>query len=101
MHPPPPAQGLHQKAAIGAVETMEDTMRVLTIIELMRLTRMELCDLLERSPGLSTITRTAQTNAKRFSRRCGTYKRPLRGGASRRECVHSRFKSSLFRHPLK
>jgi hypothetical protein len=48
MHPPSPSQGLPQKAAIGAVEMMEETMRVLTITELMRLTRIELCDLLNR-----------------------------------------------------
>jgi hypothetical protein len=45
MHPPSPAQGRRQKAAIGAVETMEETMRVLTLNELMRLTRTELCGL--------------------------------------------------------
>jgi hypothetical protein len=45
MHPPSPVQGLRQKAAIAAVETMEETMRVLTINELMRLTRIELCAL--------------------------------------------------------
>jgi len=45
MHPPSPVRGLRQKAAIGAVETMEETMRVLTINELMRLTRIELCAL--------------------------------------------------------
>ena len=48
MRPPFPAQGLRQKVAIGAVETMEETMRVLTINELMRLTRIELCDLVNR-----------------------------------------------------
>jgi hypothetical protein len=48
MHPPPPAQGLHQKAAIGAVEKMEETMQVLTLIELMRLSKIELCDLAAR-----------------------------------------------------
>jgi hypothetical protein len=48
MHPPPPAQGLRQKAAIGAVETMEENMRVLTLNELMRLTRTELCALLAK-----------------------------------------------------
>jgi hypothetical protein len=48
MHPPPPAQGLQQKAAIGAVEMMEETMRVLTITELMRLSKIELCDLAAR-----------------------------------------------------
>jgi hypothetical protein len=48
MHPPPPAQGLHQKAAIGAVEKMEETMRVLTLFELMRLSKIELCDLVAR-----------------------------------------------------
>ena len=45
MHPPFPVQGLRQKAAIGAVETMEETMRILTLNELMRLTRTELCAL--------------------------------------------------------
>ena len=45
MHPPSPGLGLRQKAAIGAVETMEETMRVLTLNELMRLTRIELCGL--------------------------------------------------------
>jgi hypothetical protein len=48
MHPPPPAQGLHQKAAIGAVKKMEETMRLLTITELMRLSKIELCDLAAR-----------------------------------------------------
>jgi hypothetical protein len=48
MHPPTPAQGLHQKAAIGAVEMMEETMRVLTLTELMRLSKIELCDLAAR-----------------------------------------------------
>jgi hypothetical protein len=42
-HTPP------SKAAIGAVqETMEETMRVLTILELMRLSKIELCDLAAR-----------------------------------------------------
>ncbi len=45
MHPPSPVQGLRQKAAIGAVETMEEKMQVLTLTELMRLTRTELCGL--------------------------------------------------------
>jgi hypothetical protein len=45
MHPPSPVQGLPQKAAIGAVKTMEETMRLLTLTELMRLTRIELCAL--------------------------------------------------------
>jgi hypothetical protein len=45
MHPPSPLQGLRQKDAIGAVETMEETMRILTLAELMRLTRIELCAL--------------------------------------------------------
>src|SRR5258708_1627804 len=48
MHPPAPAQGLQQKAAIGAVEMMEETMRVLTIAELVRLSKIELCDLAAR-----------------------------------------------------
>jgi hypothetical protein len=48
MHPPPPSQRVRQKAAIGAAGTMEETMRVLTITELMRLTRIELCQLAAR-----------------------------------------------------
>lgn len=48
MHPPSPGLGLRQKAAIGAVETMEETMRVLTLNELMRLTRTELFTLTAR-----------------------------------------------------
>ena len=48
MHPPSPVQGLPQKAAIGAVETMEKTMQVLTLNELMRMTRTELCGLLAK-----------------------------------------------------
>jgi hypothetical protein len=45
MHPPSPGLGLRQKAAISGVKTTEETMRVLTINELMRLTRIELCAL--------------------------------------------------------
>ena len=52
MHPPFPEQGLRQKAAIGAVEMMEETMRVLTIIELMRMAKIELCDLAARITNL-------------------------------------------------
>jgi hypothetical protein len=37
--------GPPSKAAIGAVKTMKETMRALTLTELMRLTRIELCDL--------------------------------------------------------
>jgi hypothetical protein len=48
MHPPPPAQSLPQKAAIGAVEKMEEKMQTLTITELMRLSKIELCDLAAR-----------------------------------------------------
>jgi hypothetical protein len=48
MHPPPPAQGLRQKAAIGAVRKMEETMRILSITEPMRLSKIELCDLAAR-----------------------------------------------------
>lgn len=69
MHPPSPAQGLRQKAAIGAVETMEETMRILTINELLRLTRTELYSLLAaaehilRRPDASAPERTgAQAN---------------------------------------
>jgi hypothetical protein len=39
------AGGLRQKAAIGAVDTMEETMMLWTIGELMHLTRDELCNL--------------------------------------------------------
>jgi hypothetical protein len=48
MRPPPSVAGASQKAAIGAAGTMEETMRVLTITELMRLTRIELCQLAAR-----------------------------------------------------
>jgi hypothetical protein len=48
MHPPPPVHVLQQKAAIGAVDIMEETMRVLTLMELMRLSKIELCDLAAR-----------------------------------------------------
>jgi hypothetical protein len=48
MHSPSPAQGLCQKAAIGAAGTMEETMRVLTPTELMRMTRTELFALVAR-----------------------------------------------------
>jgi hypothetical protein len=39
MQPPSSGLGLRQKAAIGAVETMGKTLRVLTLTELMRLMR--------------------------------------------------------------
>jgi hypothetical protein len=71
MHPPSPALGLRQKAAIGAVETMEETMRVLTLTELMRLTRIELCALaaqmttaLTEFPEGSTERLNAQINLR-------------------------------------
>ncbi len=48
MRPPPAVAGASQKAAIGAAGTMEETMRVRTITELMRLTRIELCQLAAR-----------------------------------------------------
>jgi hypothetical protein len=48
MHPPPPAQSLLQKAAIGAVANMEETMRVHTLTELMHLSKSELFDLAAR-----------------------------------------------------
>ncbi|MDA9426230.1 hypothetical protein XH97_29530 [Bradyrhizobium sp. CCBAU 53380] len=54
MHPPSSVRGLRQKAAIGAVETMEETMRVLTPNELMRLTRTELCALAARMTAALT-----------------------------------------------
>ena len=71
MHPPSPVQGLRQKAAIGAVKTMEETMRVLTLTELMRLTRIELCALaaqitnaLTEFPEGSTERLNAQINLR-------------------------------------
>jgi hypothetical protein len=39
-------KGLRQKAPIGAVKLIEEIMRVLTLCELMRLSKIELCDLL-------------------------------------------------------
>jgi hypothetical protein len=48
MHPPPPAQGLPQKAAIGTVKRWRKQMLHWTITELMHLTRDELCDLADR-----------------------------------------------------
>jgi hypothetical protein len=48
MHPPSKVRGLRQKAAVGAVETIEETMRALTQAELMRLTRTELFALAAR-----------------------------------------------------
>ena len=71
MHPPSKVLGLRQKAAIGAVETMEETMRVLTLTELMRLTRIELCALaaqmtkaLTEFPEGSTERLNAQINLR-------------------------------------
>jgi hypothetical protein len=71
MHPPSPVQGLRQKAAISAAETMEETMRVLTLNELMRLTRTELCALaaqvtaaLAEFPEGSTERLNAQINLR-------------------------------------
>jgi hypothetical protein len=55
MHPPSPVQGLRQKVAIGAVDTMEEKMRVLTINELLRLTRIELCGLAAKITALPTL----------------------------------------------
>jgi hypothetical protein len=75
MHPPSPAQGLHQKAAIGAVEMMEETMRVLTIIELMRMAKIELCDLAARITNIlpefpegSPASEAAHINLRRIRR---------------------------------
>jgi hypothetical protein len=45
MHPPSPGLGLRQKSAISAVKTMEETVQVLPLNELMRMTRTELCGL--------------------------------------------------------
>jgi hypothetical protein len=41
-------RGLSTKAAMARPETMEKNMMVLSVIELMRLTRIELCDLAAR-----------------------------------------------------
>jgi hypothetical protein len=49
MHPPPPSQGPPPEGRDWrGRKTMEETMRVLTINELLRLTRIELCDLVNR-----------------------------------------------------
>src|SRR5580693_941188 len=49
MHPPPPAHGPPPEGRDWrGRKTMEETMRVLTINELMRLTRIELCGLVNR-----------------------------------------------------
>jgi hypothetical protein len=45
MQPPSPVLALRQKAAIGAVETMEEVMLIRALTELMRLSRTELFDL--------------------------------------------------------
>ena len=52
---------------MGAIETMEKTMRVLTLTELMRITRTELCDLAARItnalPGLP-VASSGYANAR-------------------------------------
>jgi hypothetical protein len=48
MRPASSGAGPPPKAAIGAAQTMEESMRVLTINELMLLTRIELCTLAQR-----------------------------------------------------
>ena len=48
MQPAPKSQADLMKAAMGAVKTMEETMRVLTQTELSRMTRIELMSLLRR-----------------------------------------------------
>jgi hypothetical protein len=49
MQPPPSvALGVRHKAAIGAADNDGENMRLLTMNELMRMTRIELCNLLER-----------------------------------------------------
>jgi len=75
MHPPPLAQVLQQKAAIGAVEMMEETMRVLSITELMRMAKIELCDLAARItnvlldfPEGSSEREAAHINLRRIRR---------------------------------
>jgi hypothetical protein len=67
MHPPPKARGLRQKAVIGAVEVMEETMRVLTMNELMRMTRTELCGL------AAQITATLPTYREGSPQRTAAY----------------------------
>jgi hypothetical protein len=49
MRPPPPLLGLPQKAAIGAAQTMEENMRLLTSDELLRCSKGELCDLFRQT----------------------------------------------------
>src|SRR5260370_40290049 len=66
MHPPPPAQGLPPKAAIEAAgKRWRKKMRVLTINELMRLTRIELCDLAQRIIG--ELPTFAEGSAEQFN----------------------------------
>lgn len=57
--------GLRQKAAIGAVETMEETMRVRTLDELTRLSRTELFELVGRIT--TRITHYPEGSAERFN----------------------------------
>jgi hypothetical protein len=58
------AEGLRQKAAVGSAELMEETTRVLTIIEPMRLTRIELTDLLIRIINALPTCRKARRTGK-------------------------------------
>ena len=74
MHPPPPAQGPPPEGRDWrGRKMMEETMRVLTINELMRLTRIELCGLAaadhSRAAGTSA---KARRSAQRASSPCAT-----------------------------
>jgi hypothetical protein len=66
--PWPPSEGRDWRGR----KTMEEIMRVLTIFELMRLSRIELCGLLRRSPTCCRTSPKAPPNAKPRTSTCGT-----------------------------
>jgi hypothetical protein len=66
------AEDLRQKAAIGAAKTMEVPMRVLSIKELMRLTRFELIDLSVRITHACRTCRKDRPTGKSRSSTCTT-----------------------------
>jgi hypothetical protein len=89
MRPPPPARSVLKTAAIGATGSMEDTMRLLTYLELTHCTKAELWDLycrallaLSELPEGSGGRANALLNIRRvrlfLARRPG-YTRPLAG----------------------
>jgi hypothetical protein len=73
MHPPRPSLWPRSEGrGWRGRKTMEETMRVLTIFELMRLSRIELCGLLRRSPTCCRTSPKAPPNAKPRTSTCGT-----------------------------